>query len=126
MQTGNFVVYVCPGKIKEVTLGEVTALSRSEQTIVVHRYKPVTDNCLHLYWQPVYVEGGAEVLGSGSVASTETVSLKRLLFPVQMHDGVLAHAVARRFDHSHGDHVVGTSQPSEPCLVPAAGAVLQL
>ena len=96
LQTGNFVVYVVHDRIKEVTVGKVTAISRSEQTVVVHRYKPITDSQLRLYWQPVFVEGGTEVLGSGSLPSTETVSIRRLLFPVQLHDGVLGYAAARR------------------------------
>ena len=47
----------------------------------------------------MYVEGGVEVLGEGSTPSTETVPIKRLLFPAQLHDGVLEHAAARRLDH---------------------------
>ena len=132
------MVYVLPDRIKEVTVGKVTALSKSEQTVIVHRHKPVTDNNLRLYWHPVFVEGGTEVLGSGSVPSTETVGLKRPLFPVQLHDGVLAHAAARRLDHAgyhyergpicdlNGEPIDQGTQSCEPCLVPAAGAVLQL
>ena len=138
VQTGNFVVYMLPDKVKEVTIGKVTALSRSEQTVIVHRYKPITDHCLRLYWQPVYTEGGTEVLGSGSVPSTETVGIKRLLFPVQLHDGVLAHAAARRLDYSgykyergpicdlNGEPVDQGTQFSAPCILPAADAVFQL
>ena len=46
IQTGNFVVYLLPDKPKEVTVGKVVALSKSEQTVVIHRYKPITDNHL--------------------------------------------------------------------------------
>ena len=98
VQTGNFVVYLLVDKSKQVTVGKVTAVSRQEQTVIVHRYKPVTDNRLRLYWLPVFVEEGQEVLGSGSQPSTETVGIERLLFPVQLHDGVLGHAAARRLD----------------------------
>ena len=38
-------------------------------------------------------------MGTGSVPSTETIKLKYVLFPAQLHDGVLAHAAARRLDH---------------------------
>jgi len=137
--TGNFVVYVLSDKVKECTIGKVTALSKTEQSVIVHRYRPVTDNHLRLYWQPVYVEGGIEVLGNGSHPSTETVNLKRLLFPVQLHDGVLAHAAARRLDHAgyryersvvcdlNGDPVVHQdSLPGVPSLEPAAGAELRI
>jgi len=99
VQTGNFVVYMLPDKVKEVTIGKVTALSRSEQTVIVHRYKPITDHCLRLYWQPVYTEGGTEVLGSGSVPSTETVGIKRLLFTTEflltpLHDDLTIQATS--------------------------------
>ena len=67
IHTGNFVVYAVANKTKEVTVGKVTALSRTEHTIIVHRYRPITDNHLRLYWHPLYVEGGREVLGTGSV-----------------------------------------------------------
>ena len=30
---------------------------------------------------------------------TETVEIRRILFPVQLHDGVLPHSVSRRLDH---------------------------
>ena len=83
-------------------IGKVTALSRAESTVVVvHRYKPVTDGRLRLYWQPLFTgESGVEVLASGSIPSTETVPVKRILFPVQLHDGVVSHAAARRLDHA--------------------------
>ena len=74
VQTGNFIAYVVAGKVKECTIGKVTALSRAEASEVVHRYKQVADGHLRLYWQPVYTgESGVEVLGSGSNPSTETV-----------------------------------------------------
>ena len=78
---------------KECTVGKVTALSRQERSVIVHRYRPVPDNHLRLYWRPVYVEDGSEVIGSGASPSTETVTADRILFTVQLHDGVLAHAL---------------------------------
>ena len=119
VQTGNHVVYVLADKKKEITVGKVTAVSRSEQTVIVHRYKPVTDGHLRLYWLPVYVEEGTEVLGSGSNASTETVSVKRLLFPVQLNDGVLAHSAARRLDHAGYSYERGFLQDINGEPVPA-------
>ena len=140
VQTGNFIVYALAGKRQECTIGKVTALSRAEATVIVHRYRPVTDNHLRLYWQPVYVEGGVEVIGEGSSPSTETVPIKRVLFPVQLHDGVLAHAAARRLDHlgyrydrsinlDPNDVVADVAQGSqlyEPCLAPAVSASKEL
>ena len=44
---------------------------------------------------------GQEVLSSGSNPSKETVPINRVLFSAQLHDGVLAHAAARRLDQSN-------------------------
>jgi len=139
VQTGNYIAYVVEGKAKECTIGKVTALSRAEATVVVHRHKPVTDHRLRLYWEPVYVEGGIEVLGSGSNPSTETIPVNRILFPLQLHDGVVAHAAARRLDHAgyryeksldcdlNGVPIMepGGPQSCEPSFWPAANAVSQ-
>ena len=99
VMTGNFVMYTAKdARAKEASVGKVTALSKTEGTVIVHRYRPVSDNCMRLHWLPVYVEDGAEVLGTGTRPSTETVSVKQILFPVQLHDGVLGHAVARNLE----------------------------
>ena len=63
VHAGNHVVYVIDGSRKECTVGKVTALSKAEATVIVHRYRPVSDNHMRLHWEPIYVEGGAEVLG---------------------------------------------------------------
>ena len=93
------MVYAIEDKVKECTVGKITAISRAEATVIVHRYKPVSENHMRLYWRPVCSDGGSEVLGSGQNPSTETIPVKRILFPVQLHDGVIAHAAARRLDH---------------------------
>ena len=68
--------------------------------MIVHRHHPVSDCRLRLYWTPVYVDHGSEVLGTGAVPSKETVPVARILWPVQLNDGVLAHAAARRLGHA--------------------------
>ena len=80
-------------------------------------------------------ESGVEVLGSGSNPSTETVPVKRIFFPVQLHDGVVSHAAARRLDQAgyryerslscdiNGLPIHGSaSQLSVTCPVPSASA----
>ena len=118
---GNYVVYKVEGKPKVVSVGQVTAVSAAEATVVIHRHKPVTDHHLRLYWRPLYVEEGQEVLGSGATPAKETVPINRILFPVQIHDGVLGHAAARRLDQSgyrYDSEAVGS--------VDAAGATYTL
>ena len=57
---------------------------------------------------------------------------------MQLHDGVLGHAAGRRLDHTgyryekgpmcdlNGEQIDQGTQPCEPCILPAAGAVLQI
>ena len=82
----------------------------------MHQYRPISDNQLRLYWQPVYVEDGVEVIGGGSTPSTVTVPVQRLLFPVRLHDGVLSHAAARRLDFLgyRYEKLMGTDLNGEP------------
>jgi len=94
---GNYIVYSVG--TKKCTIGKVISVSKAEANVVVHKHRPVSDSRLRLYWTPVYVEAGEEVLGSGSTPALETVTIRQLLWPVQLHDGVLAHAAARRLDH---------------------------
>jgi len=96
IHSGNIIAYKVAGKVKVVTVGKIQSTSLPDGTAVVHRYRPVTDNRLRLYWTPIYIsEEGGETLGSGATASTETVPVNRILYLVQLHDGVLSHADAR-------------------------------
>ena len=101
LNTGNYIAYVLAGQTKKCAIGKILAVSRAEATVVIQRHRPITDNRLRLYWSPVFVEDGIEVFGSGTKASTETVEVKRILWPIQLHDGVLGHAAARRLDHGN-------------------------
>ncbi len=47
--TGNYVAYVIPEKAKECAVGKITAISRIEATVIVHRYRPVSDNHMRLH-----------------------------------------------------------------------------
>ena len=47
---------------------------------------------------PVFIEDGAEVLGSGTKPSEVSIDAKRVLVVVQLHDGVMSHAAARRLE----------------------------
>ena len=60
LQTGNFVAYLKADRVKVVAVGKVTAISRAEQNVILHRYYPVTDGQLRLYWTPVFSEEGVE------------------------------------------------------------------
>jgi len=83
-------------------VGRVLNVSKVESSVVVHVHKPLSEGRLRVKWIPVYVVEGSEVLGSGTEALTVQVEAQRILFPVQLHDGVLSHAAARRLDN--GDY----------------------
>ena len=104
--TGMSVVYMAAarllddkGKPKACCVGKVMNISRAEAAVVVHCHRPVSDGHLRLQWKPVFIEEGVQVLGSGSHPMTETVEARRIMFPVQLHDGVLPHSVSRQLDH---------------------------
>ena len=138
LQTGNFLAYAKTGKQKVVCIGKVIAISSAEENVIVHCHRPVSDGQLRLQWMPVYIEGGIEVLGSGANAATETVEFKRIVFPVQMNDGVIGHSYARQLDHSGyryenelvrdiNDEPVERDQPDEQpsstSVEPSTGAI---
>ena len=75
----------------------------------MHKHQPQSEGRLRIKWLPVFIDGngGGEVLVTGAQPSTERVEAKRLLFPVQLHDGVMSHAAARRLDNlDYGFHPV--------------------
>ena len=39
------------------------------------------------------------VIGTGSKPAEETVEIKRILEPIQLHDGVISHAAARKLEN---------------------------
>ena len=81
-------------------LGRVAQLDRLEQAVTVHRHGALADGRLRVKWQPIYLDGGREVLGGGAVAALETVQYAEVLLVVELHTGVLAHGAARRLDRS--------------------------
>ena len=88
LSTGNFIAYVAVQRSKKCGIGKVISISKAEAIVIIHKYRPVSDCRLRLYWTPVYNENGTEVLGTGSVAATEQIPVQRILWPVQLHDGV--------------------------------------
>ena len=77
-------------------VGKVLSVSKMEQEVAVHQYAPTKGEHLLLRWEPLYMEQGTLVFGSGSHPSEEKVPLKRILEIVQLHNGVLSHAAARK------------------------------
>ena len=97
--SGNHIVYRTDDRRRKLVLvGKILNISKREAKVVVHKYYPVSDHRLRLRWVPVFVEQGSEVLGSGSRTSEEQVAVNRIICTTQLHDGVIAHAVARRLD----------------------------
>ena len=98
--SGNYIAYVGEdAAARKCRIGKVLNDSKRKASVLVHKHRPTVDGKMRLKWEPMFHENGAEVLGSGSVPSQEKVDVKHIVDLVQLHDGVLAHAAARRLDH---------------------------
>lgn len=104
LSVGQYVAYSAAQhpqekQVRRCRMGRVHTISRPEDKIIIHRYKPVTDGRLRLRWVPAFVgEVGQESITPAKQPSLETVTARRILCVVQLHDGVLAHATARQLD----------------------------
>ena len=124
VHTGNLWAYAYEGNRKICGIGKVLSVSRAEGKAVFHVFRPVSDHRLRLYWKPAYEdEPGVEVLGSGSKAVEETVTAKHLLFPVQLHDGVLSPASSRRLDRMNYHFSTDSQQGGQACAALRAPAL---
>ena len=91
---------------KRCTIGRVWSLDWGAGSVVVHRRAPRMDARLRLKWEPLSessaAQGGAERAAPKALAqpSLEKVPAAQLLLVVQLHDGVISHASARRLDRA--------------------------
>ena len=95
-----------PREEKRCTIGQVWSLDWGAGSVVVHRHAPRMDARLRLKWEPLSettaAQGGAESAGPRALAqpSLEKVPAVQLILVVQLHDGVISHASARRLDRA--------------------------
>ena len=85
---------------KKCKIGLVWQVHQPDQEITVQKHLPVSDGRLRVKWQPVFWQDGMEVLGSGEKPSLERIHIRKVVTLVQLHNGVLGHAAARRLDKS--------------------------
>ena len=64
--------------------------------MIVVRYRPLSDGRLRVKWIPAE---GTDAYGKTFVEQ-ETVAVRQIVTSVQLHEGILAHSVARRLDKS--------------------------
>jgi hypothetical protein len=93
----GFVAFKGAGR-KTVRVGRVTNISKAAGEVVLHRYKPVSDGRMRVKWEPVFIIDGQEVLSQGNTALLETVPFSKIMMIVQLNDGTMSHAAARRLD----------------------------
>ena len=109
-----------PREEKRCTIGRVWSLDWGAGSVVVHRHAPRMDSKLRLKWEPLSessaAEGGAETAAPEALArpSLEKVSFAKLLLVVQLHDGVISHASARRLDRARWRVQEGIVRVPEP------------
>ena len=96
---GTFIAYTGSGGPKKCNIGKVLNVSKREASVLVHKHRPSSAGHMRVKWEPMFHEGAVEVLGTGPTPSTEKVDVENIVDMVQLHDGVLAHAAARRLDH---------------------------
>ena len=81
------------------TLGKVWAITKADTPVQVHKFIAKWDDRLRVKWAPLfYGQNGEETTEVGGKPSLEAIAIKQVLAEVQLHDGVLGHAVARRLD----------------------------
>ena len=99
---GGLVAYTSVPKVKKCRIGQVRKVFRPDQTVLVHRFLPISDGRLRVAWMPAYVSTeGTEVVEPGSNPSQETVTVQQLVMIVQLSSGVLSHAAARKLDRAN-------------------------
>ena len=102
LAAGQMVAYAADKPSKSCSVGKVWTITRAEAAVVVQRHKPASDGRLRVKWRPVFLAdaeaGGHEVLDSGDKPSLEKVPVKRIICQIQLHDGVMSHAAARKLD----------------------------
>jgi len=104
LTAGVYIVYAKQEPDKLCLVGRVWTVVKAQAEVVVHRHAPLTDGRLRVKWVPLFVKGAEDRDQPGEEGpstenakpSLENVQVKRVLTAVQMHDGVLGHAVARR------------------------------
>jgi len=98
---GQFVAY-CNShpKLKKCRVGKVVTLSRQQNLIIVHRYRPLADGRLRVRWLPAFTIGGDEFLGEGDVPVKEHVKAEQIVSIIDLHDGVVSHAASRKLDNA--------------------------
>ena len=87
-------------KLKKCSVGKVITVSRQENLIIVHRYRPLADGRLRVRWLPAFTVGGNEVLGEGDVAAKENVKAGQIVSIIELNDGVVSHAASRKLDNA--------------------------
>ena len=97
----QFVAYCNSNpKLKKCSVGKVITVSRQENLIIVHRYRPLADGRLRVRWLPAFTVGGYEVLGEGDVAAKENVKAGQIVSIIELNDGVVSHAASRKLDNA--------------------------
>ena len=77
---------------------------RIESAITIQTYHAVTDKRLRINWLPMFVarpeDGGKKRVIPSGKPGLENIPIGKIIAVVQMHNGVIGHAVARRLDRA--------------------------
>jgi len=103
LTVGMHIAYTLDRKAKVCLVGKIKTVTKTEACVVVHKHKAVSDGRLRLTWKPLFTapveQGGAESLEEGAPV-LDRVGVKDILSDVELHDGVMSHAAARKLDRA--------------------------
>ena len=91
-----FVAYCQGAATKTLRIGRVSTITKNESSVVVQRFRPLSDGRLRVRWIPME---NVDAYGA-STPALETLHCRQIMTTLQLHDGVLSHAAARRLDKS--------------------------
>ena len=100
LEPGLHVVYARDLQRRICSVGRVSALTKAECSVQVHKYVSRWGAGLRVHWVPLYLdsEGVETTQSAGGRPSLEGITRKQVLDIVQLDDGVLNHAMARKLD----------------------------
>ena len=94
---GQFIAYAGVGHAnKMLRIGKVVAITRAEGIVGVHRFRPISDGRLRIRWEPLMLKDAY----NAENPVLENIHARQIVTVVQLHDGIVSHAAARRLDRA--------------------------
>ena len=86
LSAGQYIAYSLSRPSKVCSVGRIWTITRADACLVIHSVTAPGE------------AGGHEVLDAGASPILEQITVQQVLLAVQLHDGVMSHAAARKLD----------------------------